>query len=112
MDGERRKLRVYDSGPSGGRTIEAVPNAAAWTENGVNWANQPATTGVAASATSPASAGFMEWAVTSQVQAMYSGSNHGFKVRDATEGSAAGPEQSFGSREAGSTPPELVVTFG
>jgi hypothetical protein len=50
--------------------------------------------------------------VTSQVQSMYSGSNHGFRVRDATEDAAAGPMQSSRGREAGSTPPELVVTFG
>ncbi|MDQ3320009.1 MAG: DNRLRE domain-containing protein [Actinomycetota bacterium] len=90
----------------------AVPNSAAWTENGVTWANQPSTTGAAANATSTGAAGFMEWTVTSQVQSMYSGSNHGFKVRDATEDAAAGPMRSFRSREAGSTPPELVVTFG
>ncbi len=106
------KLRLYNSSPTTGRTIEAVPNSAAWTENGVTWANQPSTTGAAANATSPGAAGFMEWTVTSQVQSMYSGSNHGFKVRDATEDAAAGPMQSFRSREAGSTPPELVVTFG
>lgn len=106
------KLRLYDSSPTAGRTIEAVPNSAAWTENGVTWANQPSTTGAAANATSTGAVGFMEWTVTSQVQSMYSGSNHGFRVRDATEDAAAGPMQSFRSREAGSTPPELVVTFG
>lgn len=106
------KLRLYNNSPVSGRTLEALQNGASWTENGVTWSNQPATTGSAATATTTSTAGFMEWAVTSQVQGMYSGSNYGFKVRDAAEDSAAGPEQPFRSREAGSTPPELVVTYG
>jgi len=106
------KLRLYNGSPVSGRTLQALQNAASWTENGVTWANQPATTGSAATAATTSAAGFMEWTVTSQVQSMYSGSNHGFRVRDATEDAAAGPMQSFRGREAGSTPPELVVTFG
>lgn len=42
---------------------------------------------------------------------MYSGSNHGFLVRDASEGSGDA-EQQFHSREKGTDrPPELVITF-
>ncbi len=98
------KLRLYDSSPTAGRTIEAVPNSAAWTENGVTSANQPSTTG-AANATSTGAGGFMEWTATSQVRSMYSGSNHGFRVRDATEDAAAGPMRSFRGREAGARRP-------
>jgi large repetitive protein len=43
------------------------------TETGVTWANQPTTTGGAATAPSRTSPGHVEWTVTSQVQAMYSG---------------------------------------
>jgi hypothetical protein len=37
--------------------------------------------------------------------------NHGFLVRDATEG-GGGFEQQFHSREKGETPPTLVIQFG
>ncbi len=40
------------------------------------------------------------------------GREHGFKLRDAGEDSAASPEQPLRSKEAASTPPELVATFG
>lgn len=105
------KLRIYNSSPVSGRTLQAIQNAGSWTENGVTWNNQPSTTGTAATASTPSSAGWMEWTVTSQVQAMYSGSNHGLSVRDASE-NGAGVEQSLSSREAGSNAPELVVTYG
>jgi large repetitive protein len=46
-----------------------------------------------------------------QLQAMYDvGANHGFLIRDANENADA--EQQFHSREKGSEPPQLVVTFG
>jgi large repetitive protein len=56
--------------------------------------------------------GYREWSVASQVQAMYVVGNHGFLVRDATEG-GNGIEQGFHSREKGAdNPPRLVVSFG
>ncbi len=106
------KLRLYNDAPAAGRTIEAVQNDASWTENGVTWTNQPATTGSAATATAPGGNGYMEWTVSSQVLAMYSGSNHGFKLRDATEGAGSIQQQELFSRDEGSNPPQLVVTFG
>jgi hypothetical protein len=69
---------------------------------------QPHTTGPAAAATS--GHGYREWNVTSHVQAMYSGSNHGFLIRDAVEGHDA--EQQFHCREKGENPPQLVLRFG
>jgi hypothetical protein len=104
-------LRLHNKSPVAGRTLEALQNNAAWTETGVTWTNQPATTGGAATATTPGSAGWMQWSVTSQVQAMYSGSNYGFKVRDQTE-DGPGIEQQFDSREASTNPPELVIDIG
>jgi hypothetical protein len=106
------KLRLYAGSYKEGRTLNALALNGSWTETGVTWANQPATTGSAASAPSRTSAGYVEWTVTSHVQAMYTGTNNGFLIRDATEG-AGGMEQSFHSREkAPDNPPQLVVTFG
>jgi hypothetical protein len=45
-----------------------------------------------------------------QVQAMYSGQNHGFLIRDQSE-SGSGFEQSFHAREKGENPPQLVLRF-
>ncbi len=104
-------LRLYNKSPVGPRTIAALQNNAAWTETGVTWSNQPATTGAAVTATTPGSAGWMQWDVSSQVQAMYSGSNYGFGVRDQTE-NGPGAEQQFDTRESGANLPQLVVDFG
>lgn len=104
-------LRLYNKSPVSGRTLSAYANAAAWTQNGVTWNNQPATSGSASTAATPAAAGWMQWDVTSQVQGMYSGSNNGFKVSDQTE-NGAGFEQQLDSLESGGNLPQLVVTSG
>lgn len=104
------KLRLYDGTPAAGRTLEALRASASWSETGVTWSNQPGTTGLPATATAPSAAGWVEWTVTDQVAALYSGSNQGLLVRDASEG-GAGVEQLFDSREA-TNKPQLVVTFG
>jgi hypothetical protein len=106
------KLRLYSSSYKSGRTLNALRVNGSWTEGAVNWANQPAVTGTAVSAPSRSSSGYVDWAVTSHVQSMYSGANHGFQVRDKTEG-GSGNEQSFHSREkAPDNPPRLEITFG
>jgi large repetitive protein len=46
----------------------------------------------------------MEWTVTDQVQGMYSGSNHGFSVRDASE-NGPGVEQQFEAARPGQAHP-------
>ncbi len=104
-------LRLNNKSPLSGRTIEALRNTASWTETGVTWTNQPATAGAAATATTPSAAGWMQWDVTSHVQAMYAGSNNGFVLRDQTE-NGAGFENQFDSREASANRPELVVVVG
>ena len=104
---ESATLRVYAASAKTPRTLQALRLASAWSENLVNWGNQPQTTGVAA--TAAAGTGYREWAVTSQVQAMYLEGNHGFLIRDAVEAQDA--EQQFHSREKGETPPQLVVRF-
>lgn len=105
-------LRMYDKSPIAGRTLQAIRNAAAFAEGTVNWTSQPATTGPAAAATTPAAAGWMSWDVTSQVQTMYSGANYGFQIRDASE-NGSGVEQQFDSREGTAVNrPQLIVAYG
>jgi len=105
------RLRLYASSASPEqRTLEAWRLASAWGENNVSWSNQPQTAGGPAHAGS--NFGYVEWEVTGQVQAMYSGGNYGFLIRDAGEGDIAGAEQQFNSREKLETVPELVVSFG
>jgi hypothetical protein len=103
-------LRLQSPSAVSGRTLRALRVAAAWSENVVTWSNQPATAGTAA--TTPSGTGLREWNVTTLVQEMYTlNAAHGFLIRDASEGAAASPEQSFSSREA-SVAPQLVITFG
>jgi large repetitive protein len=93
------------------RTIEALQVADAWSEGGVSWSNQPTTTGEAATTATGTGAGYREWNVSSHVQAMYAGANHGFLIRDAGE-NYAGAEQLFNSRENALERPQLIVRFG
>ena len=108
------ELRLYNSSPKAGRTIQALPLAGTWTESVVNWNNQPATTGQAATSSSPSAAAWMKWSVTEQVKGMYTGGNHGFLIRDAAEGSSTSVVQQFHSNQTTAKvkrPPELVITF-
>jgi hypothetical protein len=59
--------------------------------------------------TTTSGSGYRSWTVTTMVGSMYSGTNNGFLIRDATENQDA--EQQFHSREKGESPPQLVVTF-
>jgi hypothetical protein len=104
------KLRLYATSYKTGRTLQALMVAAPWTEGGLTWNNQPATTGTAATVAS--GSGYREWDVVGQVRNMYSTANNGFLIRDATE-NGGGIDQVFHSREKGSdNPPRLVLTFG
>ena len=102
-------LRLYAASASTGRTMQALRINASWTESGVRWTGQPGTTGAAATTTSVS--GWNQWSVTSQVQAMYSGSNFGFQIRFDTEGNPQA-EMQFHARNKGSQHPELRITFG
>jgi len=104
------RLRLYASSYKTGRTLQAIPLAAAWSEANVRWNNQPATTGTAATTTS--GSGYREWTVTAQIGGAYATGNFGFLIRDSVE-NGGGIEQGFHSREKGTdNPPRLVVTFG
>jgi hypothetical protein len=102
------KLRLYATSAITPRTILAAQLAGTWTETGVTWGTQPATTGTAA--TAPSGIGWVEFTTTAIVQSQYATTNHGFLIRDSAEGGTAHP-QSYSSRE-GSHPPQLVLTFG
>ena len=102
-------LQVYDEIGASGRTIDAVRVNGSWTETGATWANQPATTGAAASAASPSLLGPISWDVLTQTQAMYSDANYGFLLQDSVEDSTAQAFQWLASRESF---PKLTVTFG
>ncbi|HEX7255365.1 MAG TPA: right-handed parallel beta-helix repeat-containing protein [Gaiellaceae bacterium] len=101
-------LRIYAASGAGGRTLQAFQLGGSWTEGGVNWSNQPATAGSAA--TTSSGSGYRDWNVAGQVQAMYTGANNGFLVRDATENQDA--EQQFHSRENSNNRPLLVLQLG
>jgi hypothetical protein len=106
-------LRLYASAAVNGRTLQALRVTGSWSEGAVTWASQPGTASGAATTASGSAAGYREWNVTSQVEAIFAaGANNGFLIRDATENAGAGPEQQFHSREkAPDNPPQLVLTF-
>ena len=106
-------LKLFSTAATGGRTIDVYRSGGAWTEGTVTWNTAPATAGAATSRTS--ATGSLYWDATSQVQAMYSGTNNGFVIRDQTEGAGgAGAQQTYQAREG--TPdtqdPELRVSWG
>ena len=104
-------LRLYAGSSSSGRTLNAHRVSSSWTESGVNWNNQPSVTGTPA--TTASGAGWRQWTVTTLAQAMYSGTNNGFRVADSVENASGGFEQQLHSKEkAPDNPPELVITFG
>jgi large repetitive protein len=107
------RLRLYNTSPKSGRTMQVFRAGATWAEGTVRWSTQPAVAGTAVTAVTPSNANWMEWTVTDHVRAMYPTSgNFGFVVRDATE-NGNGIEQQFHSREkAPDRPPQLVVIFG
>ena len=97
-------LQMWNDSPRNGRTLQALRVTGAWTEMGVSWGNQPATTGPAAEIPSGSAKGWRTWTVTSQVAAMYAaGGGQGFLIRDKVENQDA--EQQFFSREKGESAP-------
>jgi hypothetical protein len=103
-------LRLNASSARTGRTLRAERVTGTWTEGGVTWANQP-TTDAASAVTTASGTGWREWSVGQSVQSTYGAgsANVAFMVRDASENNDH--EQQFRSRESGTSPPQLVVTF-
>lgn len=103
-------LRLHATSAEGLRTILAYRASAAWAEGGLTWNSQPGTSGAPSSGSS--GTGWREWAVLQQVQDMYALGNHGFMLRDETEGAGGGGfTQVYDSREGGDAP-TLVLAFG
>ena len=104
-------LKLYATGVTTGRTIDVYRAGGSWTEGAVTWDSRPAVAGSAASAAS--ASGWINWDVTAQVDAMYSGANNGFIVRDADETALTAKLQTYQAREGvlDTQDPELVVTF-
>jgi hypothetical protein len=105
---ESATLRLFAGSFAADRTLEALQLGSGWAEHEVTWSNQPDATGPPALTSS--ALGYLEWNVTDQVRAIYAGVNHGFLIRDASEGEL-GAEQQLYSREKGENPPELVIRF-
>lgn len=101
-------LTLSTSAGVAGRTLQAFRAGAAWTET-ATWNTQPATAGTAATTASVAS-GSVSFNVLAQTQALYSGTNTGFLVRDSVE-DGGNVEQTFNSREAASGRPSLAVSW-
>jgi len=102
-------LRLDTSTLSGGLTYEAARVAAAWTETGLTWGSQPATTGPTTTAST--GGGWVTWTVTAQVADMYAAGNYGLRIKDTVEDTAATSTNKYSSQE-GSDPPELVLQWG
>jgi large repetitive protein len=102
-------LRLFAASSNGSETVQALRITGNWTQNGVTWTNQPATTGTAATTTGVS--GWNQWAVTAHVQAMYAGTNNGFKIRYQNEASPT-REMQLHARDKGSEHPQLLITFG
>jgi hypothetical protein len=103
-------LRLWVTTATAGRTYQAFRAASAWVETTVTWNTQPATTGPAATVVTTAATGWLQWTVTTQVQAMYP-TNNGFLVRDLNETNTPTVTNTFSTRE-GANDPQLVITFG
>jgi parallel beta-helix repeat protein len=101
-------LRLYSPSWKKGRTLQALRLTSQWSEMGVTWNNQPATSGPAA--TTSSGQGYRQWNVTTQTQTMLINGNYGFLIRDAVEG-GNGAEQQFHAREKDEQMPMLIISF-
>jgi hypothetical protein len=104
-------LRVYQISATGSRTIQLLRAAGPWAENTITWSNHPGTTGTAT--TSTTALGWRSWDATAHVQALLSGTDNGFVLRDQTEDAGSEFKQEYASDEDSSLgAPELTVTWG
>ena len=103
-------LRLYAGSAKNGRNLQALRVDEYWTESGVTWSNQPDTTGSAVTVDS--GSGWLEWDVSTMVEAMYTGTNNGFLIRDANEGGSSREQQLHSKEKSPDKPPQLVLTFG
>jgi hypothetical protein len=99
------------------RTYEARRATATWLETTITWNAQAAVAGTPTASTTvtvgtPAGT-VVSWSATSDVQAYVTGvsTDLGWRVADGAEGIVLGTPLSFGSREAATGQPRLVVTY-
>lgn len=106
-------LKLYAESQASGRVIDAYRVSSSWVESTVNWNTQPTTAGSPSSSNSLGASGWQNWNVLSLVQAMYSGTNYGFQLRDSSENALSSKEQRYRSSENGSstTKPVLELVF-
>ena len=105
------QLRLFAGGAVDGRTLQALRSTRPWTEGGVTWANQPATTGAAATdAVGHRMAGVVRdlGGPGDVLRAATTDSS----IRDASEGGAGFQQQLHSREKAPDNPPQLVITFG
>lgn len=104
------RLRKFSAFP--GR-VRVVGNAAAWTEAGVTWANQPGTSGTGVVHNQDSGPLYWDWDVSAETRDLY-GASYGLQVRWENEANASDLNTKFYSRETAGTSsdPQLTVTFG
>ena len=101
--------------PTQNRTWNIDRVTGAWTEGGITWSNQPASTNSTSVATGTTSNVTLQATVTSDVRSFVSGSltNNGWRLSDSVEDSATVRNGQFRSREFGtvSQRPTIVVNY-
>jgi hypothetical protein len=113
------------------RTLDIFRMAAAWTEAGITWNNQPVGVSInnppTVQRTSSTTVGpsspcvyttanqYIPWSVTADVTQFIAGSatNNGWMIRDDSEGSATARAETFATREAAvlTQAPQLTVSY-
>lgn len=110
------KLRLTTA-PSSNRSYDLNAVTGSWAEGTLNWATQPtaSASATASFATGTTSDVAIETDVAADVQKFVAGTaaNHGWRVKDRTEGSLTSIIGRFGAREntAAKNRPTLVVTY-
>jgi hypothetical protein len=109
-------LSVFlSTAPNQSRTWNINRVTAAWTEAGITWSNQPASTSSTSVTTGTTSNVTLQATVTSDVQSFVSGSqtNNGWRFSDSVENSSTTRNGQFRSREFGTAAqrPTLVVNY-
>jgi hypothetical protein len=115
---ETARLDLYlATAPLASRTHQAHRVTTTWGETTLTWNNQPAVAGTVTSSTSTGTTSdvTISWDVLADVQAFVAGTetNHGWRIKDSSEGSAVAQAATFGARERVSAGqrPSLAITY-
>jgi len=108
-------LRLYATSSQGPGTIDVSRASATWSSATATWnmASRPAPVGTAVG-TAAGSTGWHEWTVTTLVQALYVGPDHGFLVRDRVDNASPARATVYESLDSATVAnrPQLVLTWG